>query len=150
MKGITKSRLTAVAIITGFFAIFGFLAALSLNLPMDLVVVGVPLFGLFMGSFEVFYFQANRGRWLREMHPLKSLIIYDLILVAGGIAIQHINLFARGRIDEMPAVYERYPVIVPVFLVLAFILILIIRAHGFIGGRNLFYLFIGKYHRPVW
>ena len=116
MRGITRNRLTAVAIATVFYAVLGFLLAGALDFPLRLALIGLPLFGIFISSFEVFYFQAHRGRWLREMHPLKSMSIYALILVAGGIAIQHINFIAQGRVDELPSAYARYPVAIPVVL----------------------------------
>lgn len=150
MKGVTRNRLTAVVIATAVFAVVGLFAAWTLGMPMDLALVGAPLLGLFVSSFEVFYFQARRGRWLREMHPLKSILIYDLIFVAVGLGIQHLNYLVHGRWHELPLAHERYPVVIPVFLVVALLVIMVIRVIGFIGGKNIFYLLIGKYHRPVW
>jgi class 3 adenylate cyclase len=150
MKGVTRNRLTAVVIATAVFAVVGLFAAWTLGMPMDLALVGAPLLGLFVSSFEVFYFQARRGRWLREMHPLKSILIYDLIFVAVGLGIQHLNYLVHGRWHELPLAYERYPVVIPVSLVVALLVIMVIRVIGFIGGKNIFYLLIGKYHRPVW
>lgn len=150
MKGITRNRLTAVVISTSVFTVVGLFAAWALRLPMELALIGAPLLGLFVSSFEIFYFQAHRGRWLREMHPLKSILIYDLIIVAVGIGIQHLNYLVHGRWHELPLAYERYPVVIPVFLIVALLAVMVIRVIGFIGGMNIFYLLIGKYHRPVW
>ncbi len=150
MKGVTRNRLTAVVIATAVFVVVGLFAVWALGMPMELALIGAPLFGFFVSSFEVFYFQAHRGRWLREMHPLKSILIYDLILVAACLGIQHLNYLVHGRWHELPLAYELYPIFIPVFLVIALLAVIVIRVIGFIGGKNIFYLMIGKYHRPVW
>ena len=150
MKGVTRNRLTAVVIATAVFTVVGLFAAWALGMPMELALIGAPLFGFFVSSFEVFYFQAHRGRWLREMHPLKTILIYDLILVAAALGIQHLNYLVHGRWHELPLAYELYPIFIPVLLVVALLAVMVIRVIGFIGGKNIFYLMIGKYHRPVW
>jgi len=53
-------------------------------MPLHSGGVGLFLIGLFISSIEVFFFQASRGKWLREMHPIKLNLIYSLTLVAGG------------------------------------------------------------------
>jgi class 3 adenylate cyclase len=150
MKGVTRNRLTAVVIATIVFAIVGILMCGALNMPMDLALTGAPLLGLLISSFEVFYFQADRGRWLREMHPLKSNFIYLLILVATLLVVQHVNFLVHGRWNDLPLVYELYPVLIPLFLLVALLGVIVIRVVSFIGSKNIFYLLIGKYHRPVW
>ncbi len=97
MRGATRNRLTAVVIATTVFAMVGILVCLALNMPMDLALVGAPLLGLMISSFEVFFFQAHRGRWLREMHPLKSNFIYILVLIATLLVTQHLIFFLHGR-----------------------------------------------------
>lgn len=150
MRGITRKRLSATFYTTLLFTICGLAVAWALKMPMDLAVVGVFLIGFFVSSFEVFYFQASRGKWLREMHPIKLNLIYSLTLVVGGLGIQHLNHLIQGRWDELPLAYAKYPIVIPVFLALAIIVVLVIRVIGFLGGKNIFHLLIGKYHRPVW
>lgn len=150
MRGVTRNRLTAVVIATIVFAMVGILVCWALNMPMDLALIGAPLLGLLISSFEVFYFQAHRGRWLREMHPLKSNFIYLLILVATLLVVQHVNYLVHGRWQELPLVYELYPVLIPLFLFVALLCVIVIRVISFIGGKNIFYLLVGKYHRPIW
>jgi len=150
MRGATRNRLTAVVIATIVFAMVGILVCLALNMPMDLALVGAPLLGLMISSFEVFFFQAHRGRWLREMHPLKSNFIYILVLIAMLLVVQHVNHLVHGRWQELPLAYEKYPVLIPLFLLVALLGLIVLRVFSFIGGRNIFYLLIGKYHRPTW
>jgi len=150
MKGVIGNRLIAVFSATVVFSVLGLFAAWSLKMPMGLALIGAPLLGLAISGFEVFYFQGYRGRWLRDMHPLKSIMIYALFMVVMGLAIQHLNYLAQGRWHDLPKLYERYPVVIPVFLTVAIFAVMVIRIIGFIGGKNILYLLIGKYHRPVW
>jgi class 3 adenylate cyclase len=150
MKGVTRKRLKAVVIATILFSMVGFLVCRALNMPLEIVFTGVPLAGLLISSFEIFYFQAHRGRWLREMHPLKSNFIYILILIATLLVVQHMNYLVRGRWHELPSVYELYPFLIPLFLLVSLLAVMVLRTINFIGGKNIFYLLVGKYHRPVW
>ena len=150
MRGVTRNRILAVVFAAIVFAVVGLLSARALNMPMELALIGAPLLGPMISSFEVFYFQAHRGRWLREMHPLKSNFIYLLILVATLLVVQHVNYLVHGRWQELPLVYELYPVLIPLFLFVALLCVIVIRVISFIGGKNIFYLLVGKYHRPIW
>ena len=82
MRGVIRNRLLAVVFATIVFAMIGFLVTRALNMPSEIAIIAAPLIGLLISSFEVFYYQAHRGRWLREMHPLKSNFIYILVLIA--------------------------------------------------------------------
>jgi len=150
MRGVTRNRILTVVFAAIVFVVVGLLSARALNMPMELALIGAPLLGLMISSFEVFYFQAHRGRWLREMHPLKSNFIYILILTAMFIFVQHANRLVHGRWHELPLVYERYPVVIPAILLVCLLAVMVLRVFTFIGGKNIFYLLIGKYHRPVW
>ena len=150
MNQSTRRRLGAVAFATAVFTVIGLALAFALEMPLNLALIGAPALGLLISAFEIFYFQARRGRWLREMHPLKSILIYDLTLVGFGVMLQHFNYLVHGRMSELPAMYARYPVVIPAFLGAALVVILIVRVIGFVGGRNILYLLMGKYHRPVW
>jgi class 3 adenylate cyclase len=150
MKGITRKRLVVVVFATLVFTVVGLLVAGALNMPMGFAVTGAPILGLMISSFEVFYFQAHRGRWLREMHPLKSNVIYILILVGMFIFVQHVNRLIHGRWQELPLAYERYPIDIPAVLIVCLFAVMVLRVTTFIGGKNIFYLLVGKYHRPIW
>jgi class 3 adenylate cyclase len=150
MRGAIRNRLTAVVIATIVFAMVGVLVCRALNMPMELALIGAPLLGLMISSFEVFFFQAHQGRWLREMHPLKSNFIYILVLITMLLVVQHANFLVHGRWQELPLVYEKYPVLIPLFLLVALLGVIVLRVFSFIGGKNIFYLLVGKYHRPVW
>jgi adenylate cyclase len=151
MKSITSNRLITVLIATIVYTTVGLLLARVLNVPMKYALTGAPLVGLLISSFEVFYFQARRGSWLRKMHPLKSNCIYTLVVVAIFVVVQHVNFFAHGRgWHELPVVYAKYPVFIPAVILLSLLIVMFLRVISFIGGKNILYLLVGKYHRPVW
>lgn len=150
MKGITRKRLAAVALSTIVFTVASMFVARALDLAMGYMLIGAPLLGLSISSFEVFYFQAARGRWLREMHPLKSNAIYILILTGLFLAVHHANYAIRGRWDELAFVYDRYPAAIPALLAVSLLAVMVLRVISFVGGRNIFALLVGRYHRPTW
>lgn len=150
MKGATRKRLAAVVISTIVFSAASMFVARALDLAMGYMLIGAPLLGLCISGFEVFYFQAARGRWLREMHPLKSNLIYILILTGLFLIVQHANYAVRGRWDDLAVVYERYPVAIPALLAVSMLAVMVLRVTSFVGGKNIFALLVGKYHRPTW
>lgn len=150
MKSVTRKRLAAVVISTIVFSIASMFVARALDLAMGYMLIGAPLLGLCISCFEVFYFQAARGRWLREMHPLKSNLIYILILTSLFLIVHHANYAIRGRWDELTFVYDRYPVAIPALLAVSLLAVMILRVISFVGGKNIFSLLVGKYHRPTW
>ncbi len=149
MKGVTRNRLTAVFFATIVFAMVGILVARAFDIPLELALTGAPVLGLLISSFEVFYFHADRGRWLREMHPLKSNAIYVLVLITLFVVVQHVNFYIHGRWHELQAIYMLNPFLLPLFLLMSMLCVIVIRVFSFIGGKNVFYLLVGKYHRPV-
>jgi len=151
MKGVTSNRLMTVLIATIVYTIVGLLLARVLNVTMKYALTGAPLGGLLISSFEVFYFQARRGSWLRKMHPLKSNCIYTLVVVTVFVVVQHVNFFAHDRgWHELPVVYAKYPIFIPSIILLSLLIVMFLRVISFIGGKNILYLLVGKYHRPVW
>lgn len=150
LRVVTRNRLSAVLIATFLFATVGFFLGRMLSVPAAYVLTGAPLGGLLISCFEVFYFKGRRGTWLRKMHPLSSNCIYALVMVAIIVSVQHVNFLAHGAWHKLPLVYAQYPVFIPSVLLVSLIIVMFLRVVGFIGGKNAFYLLVGKYHRPVW
>jgi len=71
------SILLAVAI----FASLAVLTTLALGRPVINGVLNAIIVGTTVGLFEEFYVQSPHGRWLRSIHPLKSILIYTLVVV---------------------------------------------------------------------
>jgi len=144
-----KTKLLTIAIATVLFAAVASMLAALMNYPLDQTVVGALLLGLSVGAIEEFYFAGRSGRWLRAMHPLASLALYGVILIAVGLIVIHVNHAVWGRLDQLPAAYARLHVTLPITFGLAIAAITVIRVTGFLGARNVVYLMVGKYHRPV-
>jgi len=61
----------------------------------------------------------------------------------------HLNLTFFGRVDQLSAAYARIPTLMPFVLIMSVVAVTGIRIIGFLGARNLFFLRVGKYFRPV-
>jgi class 3 adenylate cyclase len=83
------------------------------------------------------------------MHPLKSISIYTLFVVAIFILAVHLVHLALGNLRTLPIVYRRLPSALPIVITYSVIGIVVMRVAHFIGVETLFHLMIGTYHRPV-
>jgi hypothetical protein len=78
----SRRKLTSILLAVAIFASLSVLTALVLGRPVINGVLNAIIVGTSVGFFEQFYVQSGRGRWLRSMHPLKSILIYTLVVVA--------------------------------------------------------------------
>ncbi len=144
-----KAKLLTVAIATALFVALATMVAALLDYPFYQAIVGALLIGVMVSAIEEFYFAGRSGRWLRAMHPLASLAIYGAILVAVFLIVMHVNHALWGRLGALSDAYARLPVTLPIIFGLGVAAITVIRVTGFLGARNVAYLMVGKYHRPV-
>lgn len=144
-----RNKILSVFIATGIFVALALLFSTLLGLNTTQSGVGALLLGLMVSGFEEFYFQSRNGRWLRAIHPLKSIAIYSLIILCMFFAVMHLNHGLFGRWEYLHEAYANLPIITPLLYVVSFSAIILLRVIGFIGARNLFFLITGKYHRPV-
>ena len=145
-----RNKLLSVCIATAIFVLLAVvLAGLFFERPLGQTFVGAFLIGFSVSVFEEFYVQGRAGRWLRAMHPLKSIIIYSAVILVIFLVVMPVNHALFGRLDQIGNAYARLPTFAPLVLILAVTAITMLRVVGFIGAKNLFYLIIGKYHRPV-
>jgi adenylate cyclase len=86
---------------------------------------------------------------MRAMHPLRSIFIYILVVIALYLVALHITHIVLGRLDDLPVVYRRLGYGIAFFTAFSIPGILMIRVAHFIGLRTLLDLLIGTYHRPV-
>jgi adenylate cyclase len=86
---------------------------------------------------------------MREMHPLRAIFIYILVVIVLYLIAVHVTHFVLGRLDALPVVYRRLPYGITFFTTFSIVGILMIRVAHFIGLRTLLDLVIGTYHRPV-
>ncbi len=144
-----RKKLFSIVLSTGIFVSLAMVFAAILRVPLDQSAVGATAMGLMVSGFEMFYVQGHRGRWLRAMHPIKSIMIYSAIIMIFFLIVMHLNHFAFGRWHLLGNTYARLPTIIPLLFVVSIAAIMMLRIIGYLGARNLFYLLIGRYHRAV-
>ncbi|MFY9958741.1 adenylate/guanylate cyclase domain-containing protein [Bradyrhizobium sp.] len=117
--------------------------------PVEIGTFNAVLIGAGIGLFEEFYVQGSRGNWMREMHPLRAIFVYILVVIVLYLIAVHVTHLVLGRLDDLPVVYRRLPYGITFFTTFSIVGILMIRVAHFIGLRTLLDLVIGTYHRPV-
>ncbi len=151
-----RNKLMAVCFSTVVFT--------SLAIIFVLLIIGgelgraaiiVPGIGFIISLFEEFYVQGRPGRWLRAMRPLKSIIIYSLLIVGFSMAVMVVVRALLGPMHEVEAMGEQHDtmpsllIILPALFAVSVTAIMTLRIVGYMGAGNLFHLMIGKYHSPV-
>jgi adenylate cyclase len=145
-----RRKLESIALAIVIFAILAGLAThFLLGRPVKYGVSNGILTGIGVSLFEEFYVQTLRGRWLRSMHPLRSTLVYAAVVAAFYLVALHITHLILGDWDELPTIYRRLPLVIPVVISFSVIGIGVMRVVHFIGTANLFHLLVGTYHRPV-
>ena len=145
----TRRKLLSVLVAIVIFASLSAVTTLAAGRPVELGVANAVLIGAAIGFFEEFYVQGPRGSWLRDMHPLRSLPIYAVVVVILYLVAIHVVRLLLGRLDDLPNVYARLPFGIAIFTTFSLVGILMMRVVHFIGLDTLFHLMIGTYHRPV-
>jgi class 3 adenylate cyclase len=145
----TRRKLVSIAVAMVIFAALAGLATAALGRPLLYSVSNALMTGVGVGLFEEFYVQGMRGRWLRAMHPLRSILVYAVVVVVIYLAALHLSHLILGHWSQLPTIYRRLPMAIPMFLVLSAVGIGVMRVVHFIGAENLFHLMVGTYHRPV-
>src|SRR5262245_36585405 len=116
MRITTQKKLVSVALATIVFAALGTVTTLAVGRPVELGAPNSALIGLGVGLFEEFYVQSPRGRWLRNIHPLRALLFYAAVVIVIYFVARHLSLLLLGRLDDLPNVYRRLPFVLPLFL----------------------------------
>src|SRR5271163_1307356 len=141
----TRRKLTSILLAVAVFALLGGLTTLAQGRPVVFGILNAIVVGTGVGLFEEFYVQTLRGRWMRSIHPLRSIAIYTLVVVLMFIVSINLTHILLYRFYHLPVPYNRLPFIMPVIIVFSVIGILVIRAVHFIGVENLFHLIVGTY-----
>ena len=149
MTATTRRKLAAVLMAMAIFACLGAVTTAAVGRPVEIGTFNAILIGAGIGLFEEFYVQGPRGSWMRDMHPLRSIFIYILVVIVLYLVAVHISHVVLGRLDDLPVVYRRLPYGITFFTTFSVVGILMIRVTHFIGLRTLFDLMIGTYHRPM-
>ena len=145
----TRRKALFVLVATFIFACLGLVTTLAAGRPLQLGLSTAILIGLGIGLFEEFYVQSERGNWLRNMHPLRSILVYVCVIILFYLISAHLIRVLLGRLDDLPTLYRRLPFGITIFTIFSVVGVLMVRVVHFIGLENLFHLTVGTYHRPV-
>jgi class 3 adenylate cyclase len=133
-------------------AIFAMLAALTteaLRRPVINGVLNAVIVGSGVGLFEQFYVRSPRGRWLREMHPIASILVYLAVVIAIFFVAIHLVRLILWDFAGLPRAYRLFLPVLPIVVLYSLVGIVVMRAAHFIGVETLFHLIAGTYYRPV-
>jgi adenylate cyclase len=144
-----RGKLGVIGLSMAIFACLGAVTTLAVGRPVELGVTNAVLIGMGVGLFEEFYVQTRRGSWLRNMHPLRAILIYVGEIWILYLVSVHVSHLLLGRLDDLPTVYRRLPYALAFFTAFSIIGILMIRIIHFVGLSTLFHLLVGTYHRPM-
>jgi len=159
-----RNKLVAVIFSTLVFSGLGILAVMVMRGDLERAAPVIFGLGLTLSLFEEFYIQGRPGRWLRAMHPAVSILIYSLVITVFAITVMVTVRTYMGRMMDapgtghmhdagsMPAMGVGAPpimIVFPALFAISVVTIMTLRIIGYMGGKNLFYLLIGKYHRPI-
>ncbi len=145
----TRRKLASIVLVVIIFAVLTGLLALLHGRQVVFGVLDGVFVGVGVGLFEQFYVQSARGRWFRNIHPLRSITIYTIVVAILLITASNMaHLLLRG-VYNSPVPYGRLVLALPQVIAIAVFGIVVMRAVHFIGIDTLFHLMIGTYHRPV-
>ena len=145
----SRRKLTSILLAVAIFASLAMLTASVLGRPVINGLLSAIIIGTGVGFFEEFYVQSRRGRWLRSMHPLKSILIYALVVVALFLLSILLSRLILWDWNSLPWIYRHFPIVLPIVITFSVVGIVVMRVAHFIGVETLFHLTIGTYHRPV-
>jgi adenylate cyclase len=145
----TRRKLASILLAVIIFALLAGLVTLAQGRPVIFGILNAIFVGTGIGLFEEFYVQSLRGRWIRSIHPLLSILIYTIVVVILFLLATNLSHLLLRRIYDLPVAYNRLPVVLPRVVMMAVVGIVVMRAAHFIGIETLLHLMIGTYHRPV-
>jgi adenylate cyclase len=91
MTATTRRKLAAVLMAMVIFACLGAVTTAAVGRPVEIGTLNAILIGAGIGLFEEFYVQSPRGNWMREMHPLRSIFIYILVVIVLYLIALHVT-----------------------------------------------------------
>ena len=150
-----RHKLIAVGFSTTIFTGLAIIFVIVIGGVLERAVFVVLGIGFTISLFEEFYVRGRPGRWLRAMHPAKSIVVYSVLIVVFAMLVM---LVVRGLLGHLqitgvtivqPDTMPPLLIVLPVLFAISVTAIMTLRIVGYLGTRNLFHLLIGKYYRPV-
>jgi adenylate cyclase len=145
----TRRKLTSILLAAVIFAFLAGLTNLARGRSVIFGTLNAILVGFGVGLFEEFYVQTLRGRWMRSIHPLRSILFYTVVVAVMFVLATNLTHLILYPFYDSPVPYSHLPYVLPIFIVLSVVGVVVIRTIHFIGMENLFHLTVGTYHRPV-
>lgn len=145
----SRRKLTSILLAVAIYASLTVLTTSVLGRPVINGVLNAIIVCTGVGLFEEFYVQSRRGRWLRSMHPLKSILLYALVVVALFLLSIFLSRLILWDWNSLPWIYRHFPIVLPIVITFSVVGVVVMRVAHFIGVETLFHLTIGTYHRPV-
>jgi adenylate cyclase len=145
----TRRKLTSILLEVVIFAALAGLATSANGRPIAFGVLNAIFVGTGVGLFEEFYVQSLRGRWIRNIHPLRAIVVYTAVVVVLFLVAIHVIHVLMWPFYQLPVPYSRMPFVIPAVVALSVVGIVVMRTVHFIGIETLFHLTVGTYHRPV-
>jgi class 3 adenylate cyclase len=145
----TRRKIASILLSVTIFALLAWLASRAAGRPPLFATLNAIFVGTGVGLFEEFYVQGLRGRRIRNIHPLRAILIYTTVVVIMFLIGIHITHFLLWPIYRSPVPYAVLPLVLPLVILFAVVGIVVMRTAHFIGIETLFHLTVGTYHRPV-
>ena len=145
----TRRKLTSILLSVTIFALLAGLTTLAIGRPVIFGILHAIFVGTGVGFFEEFYVQSPRGRWLRSMHPVRSIFLYTIVVLILYLISIHVSHVVLWRFEDLAIAYRKLPIAIPLVMVFSVIGIMVMRTVHFVGIETLFHLMLGTYHRPV-
>ena len=145
----TRRKIASILLSVTIFALLAWLASRAAGRPPLFATLNAIFVGTGVGLFEEFYVQGLRGRRIRNIHPLRAILIYTTVVVIMFLIGIHITHFLLWPIYRSPVPYSVLPLVLPLVILFAVVGIVVMRTAHFIGIETLFHLTVGTYHRPV-
>jgi adenylate cyclase len=145
----TRRKLLSILLAVTIFALLAGLTNLARGRSVVFGTLNAVLVGTGVGLFEEFYVQTLRGRWMRSMHPITSIVFYTAVVAVVFIIATNLTHLFLYPFYGLAVPYGRLLYILPIFVALSVVGIVVMRTVHFIGIETLFHLMVGTYHRPV-
>ena len=109
----TLRKLASILLSVVIFAFLAGLTTLAVGRPVIFGIIHAIFVGSGVGFFEQFYVQTPRGRWLRSMHPVRSIFLYSIVVVTLYIISFHLSHVILWRFEDLPMAYHKLPIAIP-------------------------------------
>ena len=127
----TRRKLTSILLAVVIFALLAGLATRAGGRPIIFGILNAVFLGTGVGLFEEFYVQSLYGRWMRNIHPLRSIMIYTAVVVILFIIVTNVVHLLLWPIYHLPVPYARLPFVLPIVIAFSVIGIVVMRTVHF-------------------